>query len=58
MPKIWVCTAQPADAALRKAAAAGTLVLEHAVLSLLLARGRLTRAEYDGCAALLGQALT
>ena len=58
MPEIWVCTAQPADAALRKAAAADTLVLEHAVLSLLLERGRLTRAEYGGCAALLGQALT
>lgn len=57
MPEIWVCTAQPADAALRKAAAV-TLALEHAVLSLLLERGRLTRAEYDGCAALLGQALT
>lgn len=58
MPEIWVCTAQPADAALRKATAAGTLVLEHAVLFLLLARGRLTRTEYDRCAALLGQALT
>jgi len=58
MPEIWVCTAQPTDAALRKATAAGTLVLEHAVLSLLLARGRLTRTEYDRCAALLGQALT
>ena len=55
MPEIWVCTAQPEDAALRSAAAC---VLEHAVLSLLLARGRLTRTEYDRCAALLGQALT
>lgn len=58
MPEIWVCTAQPEDAALRSAAAACTLELEHAVLSLLLARGQLTRKEYDRCAALLGQALT
>ena len=58
MPDIWVCTAQPGDAALRSAAAASALELEHAVLSALLARGRLTRAEYDGCAALLGRALT
>ena len=43
MPEIWVCTAQPGDAALRSAAAACALELEHAVLSLLLARGRLTR---------------
>lgn len=57
MPEIWVCTAQPEDAALRSAAAC-VLKLEHAVLSLLLARGRLTRTEYDRCAALLGQALT
>lgn len=57
MPEIWVCTAQPGDAALRSAAAC-VLELEHAVLSLLLARGRLTRTEYDRCAALLGQALT
>ena len=56
MPEIWVCTAQPGDAALRSAAAACVLELEHAVLSLL--RGRLTRTEYDRCAALLGQALT
>ena len=58
MPEIWVCTAQPGDAALRRAAAACVLELEYAVLSLLLARGRLTRTEYDLCAALLGQALT
>ena len=58
MPEIWVCTAQPEDAALRMAAAACALELEHAVLSLLLARGRLTRTEYDRRAALLGQALT
>lgn len=59
MPEIWVCTAQPEDAALRSAASSGcALELEHAVLSLLLARGRLTRTEYDRCAALLGQALT
>lgn len=58
MPEIWVCTAQPEDAALRRAAAACVLELEHAVLSLLLARRRLTRTEYDRCAALLGQALT
>ena len=58
MPEIWVCTAQPEDAALRSAAAACALELEHAVLSQLLARGQLTRAEYDRCAALLGQALT
>lgn len=58
MPEIWVCTAQPEDAALRSAAAACALELEHAVLSLLLARGRLTRTEYDCCAALLGRALT
>lgn len=58
MPEIWVCTAQPEDAALHSAAAACTLELEHAVLSLLLARGQLTRTEYDRCAALLGQALT
>lgn len=56
MPEIWVCTAQPEDAALRSAAC--VLEIEHAVLSLLLARGRLTRTEYDRCAALLGQALT
>lgn len=55
MPEIWVCTAQPEDAALRSAAAACVLELEHAVLSLLLARGRLTRTEYDRCAALLGR---
>ena len=58
MPEIWVCTAQPGDAALRSAAAACVLELEHAVLSLLLTRGRLTRTEYDRCAALLGWALT
>ena len=58
MPEIWVCTAQPEDAALRRAAAACVLDLEHAVLSLLLTRGRLTRTEYDSCAALLGQAQT
>lgn len=58
MPDIWVCTAQPEDAALRTAAADCALALEHAVLSALLARGRLTHAEYDGCAALLGRALT
>lgn len=58
MPEIWVCTAQPEDAALRSATAACVLELEHAVLSLLLTRGQLTRAEYDRCAALLGQALT
>lgn len=58
MPEIWVCTAQPEDAALRSAAATCALELEHAVLSLLLARGQLTRTEYDCCAALLGQALT
>lgn len=58
MPEIWVCTAQPGDAALRSAAAACALELEHAVLSLLLTRGRLTRTEYDCCAALLGRALT
>lgn len=58
MPGIWVCTAQPEDAVLRMAAAACTLELEHAVLSQLLARGQLTRTEYDRCAALLGQALT
>lgn len=58
MPDIWVCTAQPEDAALRTAAADCALALEHAVLSALLVRGRLTRAEYDGCAALLGRALT
>ena len=58
MPEIWVCTAQPGDAALRSAAAACVRELEHAVLSLLLMRGRLTRTEYDRCAALLGQALT
>ena len=51
MPEIWVCTAQPADAALRRAAAACVLELEYAALSL-------TRTEYDRCAALLGQALT
>ena len=38
MPEIWVCTAQPGDAALRSAAAACALELEHAVLSLLLAQ--------------------
>jgi hypothetical protein len=38
MPEIWVCTAQPGDTALRRAAAACVLELEHAVLSLLLAR--------------------
>ena len=38
MPEIWVCTAQPGDAALRSAAAACALELEHAVLSLLLTR--------------------
>lgn len=58
MPEIWSCTAQPEDAALRMATAACALELEHAVLSLLLARGQLTRTEYDRCAALLGQALT
>lgn len=58
MPEIWVCTAQPEDAPLRRAAAACVLDLEHAVLSLLLTRGRLTRTEYDRCAALLGQAQT
>lgn len=58
MPEIWVCTTQPGNTALRSAAAACALGLEHAVLSLLLARGRLTRTEYDCCAALLGQALT
>lgn len=58
MQEIWVCTAQPEDAALRRAAAACVLDLEHAVLSLLLTRGRLTRTEYDRCAALLGQAQT
>lgn len=58
MPEIWVCTAQPEDAALRSAAAACVLEFEHAVLSLLLAHGLLTRTEYDRCAALLGQALT
>ena len=57
MPEIWVCTTQPGDAALRSAAAACALELEHAVLSLLLAHGRLTRTDYDRCAALLGQAL-
>ena len=57
MREIWVCTAPPEAAALRRAAAC-VLELEHAVLSLLLARGRLTRTEYDRCAALLGQALT
>ena len=58
MPEIWVCTAQPGDVALRSAAAACALELEYAVLSLLLTRGRLTRTDYDRCAALLGQALT
>lgn len=58
MPEIWVCTAQPEDVALRSAAAACALELEHAVLSLLLTRRQLTRTEYDRCAALLGQALT
>lgn len=58
MPEIWACTAQPEDAALRMAAAACVLELEHAVLSQLLARGQLKRTEYDRCAALLGQALT
>lgn len=58
MPEIWVCTAQPENAALRSAAATCVLELEHAVLSLLLARRRLTRTEYDRCAALLGQVLT
>lgn len=58
MPEIWVCTAQPGDAALHSATASCALELEHAVLSLLLAHGRLTRTEYDRCAALLGQALT
>lgn len=58
MSEIWVCTAQPEDAALRSASAACALELEHAVLSLLLTRGQLTRTEYDRCAALLGQALT
>ena len=58
MPEIWVCTAQPGDVALRSAAAACALELEHAVLSLLLTHGRLTRTEYDRCAALLGWALT
>ena len=32
MPEIWVCPAQPEDAALRSAAAACALELEHAVL--------------------------
>ena len=58
MPEIWVCTAQPEDTALRRAAAACSLELEYAVLSLLLTRGRLTRTDYDRCAALLGWALT
>lgn len=58
MPEIWACTAQPEGTALHSAAAACVLELEHAVLSLLLARRRLTRTEYDRCAALLGQALT
>lgn len=30
MPEIWVCTAQPGDAALRRAAAACVLELEYA----------------------------
>ena len=58
MPEIWVCTAQPGDAALRRAAAACALELEHAVLSMLLTRGRLTPTDYDRGAALLAQALT
>lgn len=59
MPEIWVCTAQPEDAgAAQCPPLPARWRLEHAVLSLLLARGRLTRTEYDRCAALLGQALT
>lgn len=55
--RTWICTRQPDEAALRKAAAACMPQIEHAVLAALRARSLLTDAEYRRCSALLVQPL-
>lgn len=55
--RIWICTQQPDETALRKAAAACRPQIEHAVLAALRARSLLTDAEYRRCSALFVQPL-
>lgn len=56
-PRIWICTQQPDETTLRKAAAACRPQIEHAVLAALRACGLLTDTEYRRCSALLVQPL-
>ena len=54
-PRIWICTQQPDETALRKASNICMPQIEHAVLGALRARGSVT--EYRRCSALLVQPL-
>lgn len=56
-PRIWICTQQPDETALRKAANICMPQIEHAVLAALRVRGLLTDTEYRRCSALLVQPL-
>ena len=53
-PRIWICTQQPDETALRNICMPQ---IEHAVLAALRARGLLTDTEYRRCSALLVQPL-
>lgn len=56
-PRIWICTQQPDETVLRKAANICMPQIEHAVFAVLRARGLLTDTEYRRCSALLVQPL-